>query len=99
LSRQVFGYDIKHTLLIHHRLTTALFLADLLRHFEVNGWQLIDAAVALDAPEFALEPDSLPAGQSLVWAVAKASGRFEDALRYPGEDGVYEEARMKALGL
>ena len=32
----------------------------------------------------------LPAGQSLVWSLAKADGSFEKLLRYPGEDGDYE---------
>jgi hypothetical protein len=41
----------------------------------------------------------VPAGESLIWALAKESGRFQDRLRYPGEDGVYEEPKMNTLGL
>jgi hypothetical protein len=41
----------------------------------------------------------VPAGQSLVWAAAKADGRYEKLLRYPGEDGDYEAPKMDALGL
>jgi len=46
-----------------------------------------------------MEPDVLPAGQSLVWSMAKADGRFENLLRYPGEDGDYEMRQMDALRL
>ena len=42
---------------------------------------------------------TLPAGESLVWALATETGHFKDRLRYPGEDDVYEEPKMKALGL
>lgn len=99
LAKDVFGHSLDHTLLIHHRLTTGLFLDDLLAMFRNRGWRLIDAATAFAAPEFSLEPKILPAGQSLVWAAAKEKGGYEDRLRYPGEDGEYERAQMDALRL
>ena len=40
-----------------------------------------------------------PAGESLVWALAKETGKFESILRYPGEDDVYEKAALDKLGL
>ena len=36
---------------------------------------------------------------ALFWALAKESGRYADQLRYPAEDGSYEEAEMNRLGL
>jgi len=48
---------------------------------------------------FRREPMTLTAGGSPVWALAAETGRFKDRLRYPGEDDVYEEPKMKALGL
>ena len=45
---------VRHTLLIHHNLTSALFLDDLLDMFNSKGWQLIDAINAFvpdDPPE------------------------------------------------
>lgn len=99
LARRVFGHSLQHTLLLHHRLTTALFLEETLDMFRARGWGLVDAGTAFQSPEFALQPKSLPAGQSLVWAAAKATGRFDRELRYPGEDGAYEEPKMAALGL
>jgi len=99
LAQRVLGHSIDHTLLLHHRLTTGLFLGDLLAMFKARGWRLVDAETAFAAPLFAAEPDVLPAGQSLVWALAKADGRYETLLRYPGEDGAYEAPRMDAAGL
>lgn len=99
LARRVLGRSPKHTLLVHHNLVSALFLADLIRSLEERGWQIISPQEAFADPVFAEEPDVLPAGESLVWALARHSGRFDDELRYPGEDGKYEESRMNELGL
>jgi peptidoglycan-N-acetylglucosamine deacetylase len=86
LAIDVLGRDIRHTLLIHYNTLNALVLPDVMAAFETAGWQWI-------------APKTLPAGESLVWALAAETGRFKDRLRYPGEDDVYEEPKMKALGL
>lgn len=99
LARKVTGRRVRHTLLLHHNLLNGLFLGDLLAMFRREGWELIDAGDAFRDPVFRLEPDVVPAGQSLIWALAKQSGRYEHLLRHPGEDGRYEKARMDALGL
>jgi peptidoglycan/xylan/chitin deacetylase (PgdA/CDA1 family) len=99
LAQKLFGGSIDHTILTHHRLTTALFLDDLLKMFHSRGWRLIDAQIAFNSPILALEPKSLPSGQSLMWAVAKERGGYDSLLRYPGEDGEYEDPKMDALGL
>jgi peptidoglycan/xylan/chitin deacetylase (PgdA/CDA1 family) len=99
LAKTLFGGPIDHTLLLHHRLTTALFLDDLLKMFQGKGWRLLDAQTAFASPIFALEPRSIPSGQSLMWALAKERGGYDAILRYPGEDGDYEAAEMDALGL
>lgn len=99
LAQSLFGHSVDHTILLHHRLTTGLFLGDMLAMFRRRGWCLIDAATAFASPLFAAEPDVLPAGQSLLWSLAKADGRFGTLLRYPGEDGDYEAPKMDAAGL
>ncbi len=99
LATKVFGRQIKHTLLIHHSLLNALFLEDVLRMFEERGWGWIDAENAFEDDVFSESPNILPAGESIVWALAKQTGRFDDVLRYPGEDGRYEKAVMDRLGL
>ena len=99
LAQAVLGHSIDHTILLHHRLATALFLDDGLTLFRRRGWRLVDAAAAFATPELNVDYDTRPSGQSLMWAAAKASGRFEGQLRYPGEDDTYEKPKMDALGL
>jgi hypothetical protein len=99
LALDVLGRDIRHTLLIHFNPLNAFVLPDVMKAFELAGWQWIDASLAFEDPVFRSEPKTLPAGESLVWALAKETGRFEDHLRYPGEDDVYEKPKMDALGL
>jgi peptidoglycan-N-acetylglucosamine deacetylase len=99
LAMDVLDRDIRHTLLIHYNTLNALVLPEVMAAFETAGWQWIDASLAFQDEAFRLQPKTLPAGESLVWALASETGRFKDRLRYPGEDDVYEEPKMKALGL
>lgn len=99
LARRILGRPIKHTVLLHHKLLTALFLEDLLQMFASRGWRVIDADEAFRDPVFRREPDIVPAGESLVWALAKETGHYDAVLRYPGEDSRYEDPRMDELGL
>ncbi|MEO8512010.1 MAG: polysaccharide deacetylase family protein [Ignavibacteria bacterium] len=91
LGMQLTGRHIKHTVLLHHNLINAMFLGELINFFKVKGWDIINASDAYTDEVFSLQPDILPAGESIVWAMAKETGKFENMLRYPGEDGVYEE--------
>lgn len=99
LAIDVVGRDIRHTLLLHYNSLNALVLPDVMAAFERAGWQWIDASLAYQDEVFQSLPKTLPAGESLVWALAKETGRFQTRLRYPGEDGAYEEPKMNALGL
>ena len=99
LALDTLGHEIPHTLLVHYRPLEAFFLADVMTAFEKEGWEWINAEQAFDDPVFLREPQTLPAGESLVWALAAESGQFKDRLRYPGEDDVYEKPKMDALGL
>ena len=99
LAVDVLGHEIPHTLLLHHKMINALYLEDLISAFSDKGWQWIDARRAFDDSVFRRQPQTLPAGESLVWALAKETGRFEDRLRYPGESDAYEKPKMEALGL
>lgn len=99
LSIDVLGQDIPHTILLHFRLLNALFLPDVMSAFEQKGWEWIDAQKAFENPIYLRQPKTLPAGESLVWALAAEDGRFKDRLRYPGEDDVYEKPKMDQLGL
>lgn len=99
LARKILGRSVKHTLLIHHNVLNGLFLGDLLQMFKDKGWKLISVDEAYTDKVFSSLPKIAPAGESLIWALAKESGKFEDQLRYPGEDGDYEKPKMDALGL
>lgn len=99
LSYQLTGRHIHHTILLHHNLAAALFLDDLIPYFQAKGWNTIDADKAFADPIYEKVPNTIPAGESLIWALAKQSGKFEGKLRYPAEDGDYEAAAMNALGL
>ncbi len=90
---------INHVLLLHHNLTAALFLDELIQHFKDNGWEVMDADKAYKDDIYLEEPDHIPAGESLIWALAKESGKFDEVLRYPAEDSKYEKPLMDKLGL
>jgi peptidoglycan/xylan/chitin deacetylase (PgdA/CDA1 family) len=89
---------INHNLLLHHNLAAALFLDDLIQHFKDKGWEIVDADIAYKDEIYNLEPKNIPAGESLIWALAKETGKYDDILRYPGEDGKYEKDKMDKLG-
>jgi len=97
LARTVLGRDVKHVLLLHHNLINALFLPDVIRMFREKGWTIVSPAEAYEDPVYRLEPDVLPAGESLLWSLAKEKG--VTGLRYPGEDERYEKPILDRLGL
>jgi peptidoglycan-N-acetylglucosamine deacetylase len=99
LSRDVLGSSVPHTLLIHYSLLNSLFLGDLLAMFQSKGWNIIGADEAFADPVFERQPATAPAGESLIWALAKEAGKFESRLRYPGEDDTYEKPLLDRLGL
>jgi peptidoglycan-N-acetylglucosamine deacetylase len=99
LARRVRGYPVKHTLLVHFNLLNGLFLGDLIAMFKSKGWQPIDAEEAFSDPVFTSKPKVLPAGESLIWSLAKEKGILAKSARYPAEDGDDVAARMKQLGL
>lgn len=99
LAREVLGYSPPHVLLLHHNLTTALFLPRIIDAFRQTGWGFVSADQAFSHPLYRSQPDIAPAAHSLIWQLAKAGGRFDADLRLPGEDGAYEKPAMDALGL
>jgi peptidoglycan/xylan/chitin deacetylase (PgdA/CDA1 family) len=97
LSRNVLGRSVAHVLLLHHNLINALFLREVIQMFRDKGWTVIDSEAAFRDPVYALRPDILPAGESILWALAKQKG--VSGLRYPGEDDVYEKPILDRLHL
>lgn len=86
-----------HVLLLHTNQINAAFLPQLIARFRDKGWKIVSPADAFADPLYSSRPDTLPAGESIVWSLAKQHG--ETGLRYPAEDGDYEEAKLDALHL
>ncbi len=97
LARRVTGRSPAHVLLAHASLLNALFLPDVLAAFAAHGWTWIAPEAAYADQIYTAAPQTLPAGESLVWSLAKE--KAEPGLRYPGEDSTYEKAKLDALGL
>lgn len=96
LSSLVLGRSISHVFLLHTNAINAEFLPDIISLFDDRGWQLIDANDAFQDPVYRMSPDVLPAGESIIWSLAKQKGLTD--LRYPAEDSRYEEEILESLG-
>lgn len=99
LTMRVLRHPVRHTLLLHHNALNALFLDDVIAMFVAKGWKPVDAEWAYADRVYDRQPKVVPAGESLIWALAKETGRFDKELRYPGEDDIYENPKMDALKL
>ena len=97
LAVRVLGRSPAHVLLVHTNAINAAWLPDVIAGFRARGWKLVDASDAFEDPLYREQPDILPAGESIVWSLAKAKGL--QGLRYPAEDSVYEEPILRAQGL
>ncbi len=96
LATALTGRKVRLVLLLHHNLVNAYFLDDVIRALEASGWVFIDAEYAYQDPIYAEEPTAIPAGESLLWALAKATGKYDTILRYPAEDSEYEQPKLEA---
>ena len=75
----------------------AAFLKDVITAFQQHGWTFISAADALQDPLYAQRSQNIPAGESVIWSIAKTKGL--ENLRYPAEDAPYEIDNLKQHGL
>ena len=85
---------------MQHALANAInaaFLPDVIEMLRANGWTIVRPGEAYADPVYAMQPQTLPAGESLLWSIAKDRG--VDGLRYPAEDDRYEKPLLDALGL
>lgn len=99
IATATLGRKIKHTILIHHNVLNALFLDDLIQALQKEKIVLIDVAKAYADAIYLEQPDYLPAGESLIWMLAKKKNPQIVDERYPAEDGKYIESEMNRLGL
>ncbi|ADP17149.1 polysaccharide deacetylase family protein 10 [Achromobacter xylosoxidans A8] len=97
LARQLLGRSPKHVMLLHTNPLNAEALPDVIAALTEQGWTITSASAAFEDPLYAQAPATLPAGESIVWALAKA--RNLPDLRYPAEGSEYEEPLLRDAGL
>jgi peptidoglycan/xylan/chitin deacetylase (PgdA/CDA1 family) len=95
LSKKVLGRSVKHVMLLHTNAINALFIQNVIAMFRSRGWTIVSPAEAFEDPVYARQSTLLPAGESVLWALAKQAG--VEGLRYPAEDGEYEAALLDEL--
>ncbi|HLU04542.1 MAG TPA: polysaccharide deacetylase family protein, partial [Advenella sp.] len=84
LGKKTLGYSPKHVILLHTNKLNAESLGDIISAFKAHGWKWIDAENAYADPLYRRQPDVIPAGESIIWSIAKQTGNT--TLRYPAED-------------
>lgn len=97
LARKVLGRSPAHVMLLHTNQINAVALPEVIAALTAHGWTITSASSAFRDPLYAQAPDTLPAGESIIWAQARARGL--PGLRYPAEDSVYEEPLLREAGL
>jgi peptidoglycan-N-acetylglucosamine deacetylase len=97
LAREVLGRSPAHVLLLHVNAINAATLPAVIEGFRNKGWHFVAARTALEDPLYRMQPDMLPAGESIIWALAKQRGT--EGLRYPAEDAAYERPLLQRQGI
>lgn len=97
LSEQVLNRSVKHVILLHINAINAEFLPDIIAMYRSKGWDIIPPEEAYNDPVYAMIPTELPAGESILWALAKQNG--VSGLRYPAESDEYEKPLLDKSGL
>lgn len=97
LSQRLLHRSAKHVMLLHTNQINAEFMPDVIAMFISKGWKFVSPIEAYSDPLYRMTPNVLPAGESILWALAKQNGVA--GLRYPAEDDVYEKPILDRLGL
>ncbi|HEY6510821.1 MAG TPA: polysaccharide deacetylase family protein [Burkholderiaceae bacterium] len=97
LARAVIGRSPSHVLRLHTNALNAAALPEVIEAFRNKGWHFVAARTAFEDPLYAMQPMTLPAGESILWALAKERG--VDGLRHPAEDAAYERPLLQRQGL
>lgn len=97
LSKRLYKRSSDHVMLLHTNAINARFLNDIIVMFKERGWSIIGPEQAYQDPIYSKAPNVLPAGESILWSLAKENKL--EGLRYPAEDGVYEKLILDRLGL
>ena len=97
LARSLLARSPRHVMLLHTNAINAVSVGEIIAAFRSNGWTIVSPLEAFDDSVYTTQPDVLPAGESLIWSIAKSRG--VDGLRYPAEDAVYEQPILRRLEL
>lgn len=97
LSIQNNRRQIKHTILLHFNLTSALFLNDLIKKFRNEGWIIDNYSEAIKDSVYSEHPIVIPAEHSIIWM--QEMQRVGSLPRYQGEDSKYLKEEMDKLGM
>jgi peptidoglycan/xylan/chitin deacetylase (PgdA/CDA1 family) len=97
VSEQVLNRSVKLVILLHTNAINAEFLPDIIAMYRSKGWDIISPEEAYEDPIYAMIPTEIPAGESILWALAKQNG--VNSLRYPAESDEYEKPLLDKLGL
>ena len=97
LAQFTINRSPQHVLLLHVNAINAAFLKDVITAFQQHGWTFISAEHALQDPLYTQHSQNIPAGESVIWSIAKTKGL--ENLRYPAEDAPYEIDNLKQHGL
>ena len=74
LGRQLYGREVKHVLLLHHRLINALFLGDVIDMFRARGWTILSPDDAFADPAYQVAPMIPMLNGSVLETTAQALG-------------------------
>ncbi len=97
LSYELTGRHIHHALLLHHNLTSALFLGDLIKAFKKEGWNILSGETTYTDPIYDKTPTHV--GGSFLWGLAKDTGVFEIKLKAIEKGALPPKETMDHLGL
>jgi len=97
LARRVIGRSPAHVMRLHTNALNAATLPDVIEAFRSKGWHFVAARTAFEDPLYAMQPMVLPAGDSIIWALARERGL--GGLRQPAEDAAYERPLLQQEGL
>ncbi len=97
LAQKTIKRSPAHVILLHTNAINAAYIGDVIAMFKTMGWAIVSPIEAFADPLYRSESKTLPAGESIIWALARDAGVKN--LRYPAEDGEYEQPILEKLGL
>jgi peptidoglycan/xylan/chitin deacetylase (PgdA/CDA1 family) len=91
LGQRLYGRSIKHVLLLHHNLVSALFLGDMIDMFRARGWQIVGPDEAFSDPAYQVAPMIPRLDGSVLETTAEALG----VPLQPSLSGIRSESRVR----